>query len=104
MKVNNKISNPKTEVPETKEMNDKDYITTVLTIEKAMIKDYAVTLTEVSNNDLYEDYRDMFNDVSDLQREIYNLMFKKGWYCLEQADQNKITQKLNMIEQEFQQL
>ncbi len=104
MKVNNKISNPKTEVPETKEMNDKDYITTVLTIEKAMVKDYAVALTEASNNDLYEDYCDMFNDVSDLQREIYNLMFKKGWYCLEQSDQNKITQKLNMIEQEFQQL
>lgn len=104
MKVNNKISNPKTEVPETKEMNDKDYITTILSIEKAMVKDYAVALTEASNNDLYEDYCDMFNDVSDLQREIYNLMFKKGWYCLEQADQNKITQKLNMIEQEFQQL
>lgn len=104
MKVNNKISNPKTEVPETKEMNDKDYITTVLTIEKAMVKDYAVALTEASNNDLYEDYCDMFNDVSDLQREIYNLMFKKGWYCLEQSDQNKITKKLNMIEQEFQQL
>lgn len=102
--MNNKISNPKTEVPETKEMNDKDYITTVLTIEKAMVKDYAVALTEASNNDLYEDYCDMFNDVSDLQREIYNLMFKKGWYCLEQSDQNKITQKLNMIEQEFQQL
>lgn len=104
MKVNNKISNPKTEVPETKEMNDKDYITTVLTIEKAMVKNYAVALTEASNNDLYEDYCDMFNDVSDLQREIYNLMFKKGWYCLEQSDQNKITQKLNMIGQEFQQL
>lgn len=102
--MNNKISNPKTEVPETKEMNDKDYITTVLTIEKAMVKDYAVALTEASNNDLYEDYCDMFNDVSDLQREIYNLMFKKGWYCLEQSDQNKITQKLNMIGQEFQQL
>lgn len=102
--MNNKISNPKTEVPETKEMNDKDYITTILSIEKAMVKDYAVALTEASNNDLYEDYCDMFNDVSNLQREIYNLMFRKGWYCLEKADQNKITQKLNMLEQEFQQL
>lgn len=32
--MNNKIKNPKTEVPETLEMNDKDYMTTMLTIEK----------------------------------------------------------------------
>ncbi len=40
--MNNKIKNTKTEVPETLEMNDKDYITTMLTIEKGMVKDYAV--------------------------------------------------------------
>ena len=40
--MNNKIKNPKTEVPETLEMNDKDYMTTMLTIEKGMVKDVAV--------------------------------------------------------------
>lgn len=74
--MNNKIENKKVEVPQTKEMNDKDYITTMLTIEKAMVKDYATALTEASNNDLYNDYLEMFNDVSTLQRDIYNLMFK----------------------------
>ena len=53
--MNNKISNPKTDVPNTSEMNDKDYITTMLSIEKAMAKDYAVALTEASNTDLYND-------------------------------------------------
>lgn len=96
--MNNKIKNPKTEVPETLEMNDKDYITTMLTIEKGMVKDYAVALTEASNTDLYNDYYDMFNKIIGLQREIYNLMFKKGWYKIEKADENKITQKLNMLE------
>ena len=100
----NKISNPKTEVPQTKEMNDKDYITTMLSFEKAMVKNYAVALTEASNNELYEDYYDMFSDVCSLQRQIYNLMFKKGWYCLETAEESKITQKLNTLEQEFPQL
>lgn len=102
--MNNKIGNPKTKVPQTKQMNDKDYITIMLSIEKAMVKDYSTALTEASNNYLYEDYCDMFNDISDLQREIYNLMFKKGWYCLEQADEDKIAQKLNIVEQEFSQL
>ena len=96
--MNNKIKNPKTEVPETLEMNDKDYITTMLTIEKGMVKDYAVALTEASNTDLYNDCYDMFNEIIGLQREIYNLMFKKGWYEIEKADENKITQKLNMLE------
>lgn len=102
--MNNKICNPKTEVPNTMEMNDKDYITTMLSLEKAMVKDFAVVLTEVSNNDLYNDYYDMFDEVSNMQREIYDLMFKKGWYCLEAAEENKITQKLNTLEQEFSQL
>ena len=96
--MNNKIKNQKNEVPETLEMNDKDYITTMLTIEKGMVKDYAVALTEASNTDLYNDYYDMFNEIIGLQREIYNLMFKKGWYEIEKADENKITQKLNMLE------
>ena len=96
--MNNKIKNPKTEVPETLEMNDKDYITTMLTIEKGMVKDYSVALTEASNTELFNDYNDMFNEITKLQREIYNLMFKKGWYEIEKAEENKITQKLNMLE------
>lgn len=102
--MNNKISNQKTEVPNTPEMNDKDYITTMLSIEKAMVKDFAVALTEASNTDLYNDYYDMFDEISNMQRQIYNLMFKKGWYSLEKAEESKITQKLNMLEQELPQL
>lgn len=102
--MDNKISNPKTEVPNTQEMNDKDYITTMLSIEKQMVKDFAVALTEASNTDLYNDYYDMFDEVSNMQRQIYNLMFKKGWYSLEKAEESKITQKLNMLEQELPQL
>ena len=40
----------------------------------------------------------MFTEITKLQREIYNLMFKKGWYEIEKAEENKITQKLNMLE------
>lgn len=102
--MNNKISNPKTEVPNTTEMNDKDYITTILGMEKQIVKDYAVAMTEASNDDLYNDYHDMFDDASELQREIYNLMFKKGWYCLEMAEDNKIMQKIETLKQEIPQL
>lgn len=99
-----KINNSKVEVPETNEMNDKDYITTILLIEKAMVKNYTVAMTEASNTDLYNDYFDMLDDLSNMQREIYNLMIKKRWYCLEMVEENKINQKLDVFEQELSQL
>lgn len=93
--MNNKISNSKIEVPQNKDMNDKDYITLILSIEKEMTKNLATALTEASCNELYDSYFDMFKNISTMQRKIYNLMFKKGWYILELADENKINEKIN---------
>ncbi len=101
---NNKISNTKTEVPATSEMNDKDCLSSMLEFEKGIVKNYAVCLTEASNEDLYSDYHDMFDDASDMQREIYNMMFKKGWYSIETAEDAKIDEKLSMMQQEMSQL
>ena len=102
--MNNKISNQTTEVPKTNQMNDKDYITSVLAIEKYIVKDLAVAMTEASNNDLYNEYYDMYDEISDIQRQLYNLMFKKGWYCLEMAEENKIMEKLNKLNEEVKEL
>lgn len=102
--MNNKIGNKKKEVPNIKEMNEKDYITTILSLEKALAKNYVVALTEASNNDLYNDYLDMFNNILSLQRDIYNLMFKNGWYQLEIAEDNKIEETLNCLNKEVSQL
>ncbi len=102
--MNNKIHNLKQEVPSSKDMNDKDYLTTILNVEKMLVKNYAISLTEASNSSLCNDYYDMFNEISGIQREIYNLMFKKGWYELEEANDNKIEEKLNNLEQEFKDL
>ncbi len=102
--MNNKISNVKIEVPQTKEMNDKDYLASILSLEKAMVKDYAVSITEASNLGLYDSYYEMLGDVSKIQREIFNLMFRKGWYALEMAEENKISEKLTNLSEEVQQL
>ena len=102
--MNNKIENPKTEVPTGLKMNDKDYITSLLTSLKDLEKNYAVALTEASNEDLYKEYFNMFNAISNLQREVYELMFRKGWYCMEVADSNKVSSKLQTIIQEYNDL
>ena len=46
---NNKISNTKVEVPKGTEMNDKDYINSVLSSLKEMSKNYTLAMTEASN-------------------------------------------------------
>ena len=101
---NNQISNPKTEVPTGIKMNDKDYITCLLTILKDMVKNYTIAMTEASNESLYKSYNSTFKELMKLQRETFELMFKKGWYSLEKAESQKITQKLQMLSKEFQDL
>ena len=101
---NNKISNPKTKVPTGINMNDKDYLTCLLTILKEMSKNYSIAMTEASNEHLYKSYHSIFNEVSKLQRETYELMFQNGWYSLEKAEQTKITEKYNMLSTEYQDL
>ena len=101
---NNKISNPKTEVPTGMELNEKDYITCLLTTLKDMVKNYAIAMTEASNKFLFETYRDIFLKLMELQREVYDVMFRKGWYELEQAETQKISTKFQTLLKEYQSL
>ena len=98
---NNQISNPKTEVPTGIKMNDKDYITCLLTILKDMVKNYTIAMTEASCKSLYQQHLEAFLRIADLQRETYELMFQMGWYILEKADQKKIQDKYSSLNQEF---
>ena len=101
---NNKICNPKTETPMGVNMNEKDYLTCLLTCLKDMEKNYTIAMTEASNESLYKSYSSMFQELSNLQRETYELMFKNGWYSLEQAESTKIEEKYQTLSQEYQDL
>lgn len=102
--MNNKISNEKVSVEGGIELNDKDYINSVLSTLKELVKNYAVSLTEASNEILYSKYKTMFDEYSSLQREVYEIMFRFGWYELEKSDNNKINEKYTMLNQEFTKL
>ena len=69
-----------------------------------MVKNYTIAMTEASNESLYKSYNSTFKELMKLQRETFELMFKKGWYSLEKAESQKITQKLQMLYQEYQDL
>lgn len=91
--MNNKVNNPKQEVPSGIDMNDNDMLNSILTIEKNMTNNYSIALNEASNDNFYNDLIKVFKDTQECQRKLYNLTFKKGWYTLENADENKIRSK-----------
>lgn len=102
--MNNQIANQKTEVSKGISLNEKDYLTCLNATLKEMSKNYALVMSEASNEDLYTIYHDLFEKISQLQREVYELMFKKGWYILEKCDINKIQTKYQTLEQEYSDL
>lgn len=102
--MNNKVSNPKKEVSTGITLNDKDYMTHLLSILKCLEKDMAVSLTEASNETLYLEYKTMFDKICEYQRKAYELMFKFGWYELEKASKTKIDSQLKTLKQDFNSL
>lgn len=90
---NNTVQNPKTEIPQTPEMNDRDFLNDVLESEKNLSNNLAIALNEASNDAFFQDILDMFIESKKMARQLYNLMFQNGWYTLEKAEATKISQK-----------
>lgn len=102
--MNNQIKNEKIEVPTGMGLNDKDYLTCLNTTLKTLSKGYVVAMTEASNKSLYEVYKNIFLEISQLQRDVFEVMFRKGWYVLEAVDSNKINSKYNTLSTEYSEL
>lgn len=97
----NKVGNPVTEVPKGIELNEKDYCFCLLTTLKGMIKNYSIAMTEASNEWLYNIYKNIFNDISDLQRQLYIIMFRNGWYQLEPVSTTKLDEKYKKLDSDY---
>ena len=101
---NNQIANPKVEMPTGINLNDKDYITCLITTLKEMAKGYTIAMTEASCESLYNVYKDTFDSIISLQRDVYELMYRKGWYVLEKSEVMKINNKFSTLSTEYQDL
>lgn len=99
--MNDKICNVKVEVPKGMSLNDKDYINSLLSTLKEMEKNYVIAMSEASSEKLFQIHKEVFLRIVGLQREVYELMFRKGWYCLEAVDEIKISEKQQMLDTEY---
>ena len=99
-----KVNNPKTEVPKGIEMNDENYLKDMLETEKALSGNMGIIGTEASNETLVNKLELLTNDIKDTQRKLFELVFKNGWYTLEQAEQKKIDEKITELNTKLEEL
>jgi len=78
---------------------DKDLITDVLMTEKSLCATYNTAVTEAATSNVREGFKNILNEQLDIQNDIFNTMNQKGWYNVQQADQNNI----NTIKTQFNQ-
>lgn len=101
---NQKVQNPEQQIPKSRAMNDRDFMNDMLATEKYLSQAYGYALNEASNQTLYQDILHIFEDTQNCQRELYNMMFKNGWYSLEQASPQACEQSFQQFQQYKQQL
>lgn len=91
----NAVKNPQTgQLPQVKgpEMNERDFINDILATEKYITDNFNIFAREASNQRLYQDVMDILNESHQAARNLFNMMFKKGWYSLTAAQQQDIQQ------------
>lgn len=89
------IAKPSTgQLPTVKgpEMNDRDRVNDILSMQKYLSNGYNVGLYETQHPQLRETVQRILNETHDNQHQLFNLMFEKGWYKMKMADAAEIGQ------------
>lgn len=94
---NKMIKNPEMNIDHGIEMNDRDYLNDILATEKYLTDGFNTFAREASHTELHNDIRNILDETHDCAREIFNLMFKDGFYSFQAASQ----QEINQTEQKF---
>lgn len=80
------IKNPESNVVsrvKNPSMNDRDYINDILATEKYLTDSFNTFVREASHTELYNDTKQILNETHDCTRDIFNVMFKNGFYSLQ---------------------
>ncbi|AFH59841.1 spore coat protein [Paenibacillus caseinilyticus] len=87
------IANPQTgQLPKVKtpEMNDRDYINDLLSFEKYLSGGFNTGLQEMQNPKLHETVQGILSDIHNSQFQVFDMMFRKGWYKMKAAESAEI--------------
>lgn len=73
-------------------MNNRDLLNDILASEKYLTDGFNVFVRETSHRELYQDIRQILLETHDCARELFNLMFKDGFYSFQAAQAQDIEQ------------
>src|SRR5690625_2118209 len=90
--MSGKIQNPEMQVPKTPQMSERDFLNDMLTTEKYMSHSYTYALQDASHTQLYNDLAQIAQETSNCQRDLYNVMFRKGFYSLDAANAPQLSE------------
>lgn len=90
-----------TGLPKVKDatVNDRDRMQDLLAQEKYLTWAYTTAMNEASHEELWRVMKQNFDACQQLQRQIFNGMFKKGWYKLPVADAQALSHTLQQFKQ-----
>lgn len=90
-----------TGLPQVKDatVNDRDRMQDLLAQEKYMTSGYDTSRNEASHHELYMVLAENHHACHRAQRDIYDMMFKKGWYKVPVADAPAVTHAYDQFQQ-----
>ncbi len=86
------IKNPEKNVTHSPEMNDRDYLNDILATEKYLTDGFNTFAREASHTELHNDVMTILNDTHDCTRDLFNLMFKDGFYSFQGTSGQEVQQ------------
>ena len=79
-------------LPDEISFNDCDKANDVLSALKAVSGTYHTFVTEAGSQQLHNTVSTLMNDMLKAQRDLFDMMFTKGWYPLQAEQPDKIQQ------------
>ena len=73
-------------------MTDQERLTDFICSEKKMSANYDTFASECVNVALRDDFLKIFSQSHETQTDLFKLAQSKGWYQVEQAPENKVSQ------------
>lgn len=90
------IKNPQAsgmQQPKTPAMNDRDRLNDMLLTEKYLTDGLNVFVREASHQALHRDVMQILNETHQAARDLFNLMYDKGWYTLQAEEPTHVAQQ-----------
>lgn len=80
-------------------VNDRDRMQDLLAQEKYMTVGYNIALNEASHDELFQVLKENADTCHQMQRQVFDTMFQKGWYKLPVADAQAMAHAYEQFQQ-----